>query len=100
MRIKGVTSFVTPFEGNHIPREFGNQPWVAHQNIPPKLHRIPSGFQIMINLQQEIQVHSSLTNLLDMLRALSLAKIESLIAADVNLIAAEVWQEIIVKFSH
>src|SRR5436853_7619079 len=66
-------------------------------DIAPELHRMTARCDIIVNLQQKVEVHAPFTTLLNCCSAAPLTEVEGLIAADVEHVAGEVRQELVVQ---
>ena len=81
-----------PIPDDDISRQFWYQFGVIHQDIAPELHRQTAGFYFPVDFQQEVKINSPGTLFLDDGFTVSKPEINGFIAADIELLAAEMGQ--------
>ena len=52
---------ITPLQRDDRPRQFGDQPRLMNNNVPPEHHRPPAGRDKLVNPSQKIQINPRLS---------------------------------------
>ena len=72
---------------------------MIHDDVIPELHGSPTPLHQIVDLEQEVQIHSAYASLLTGSISLALTQIESLITTDVELATGEVGEQFIVELA-
>ena len=100
MLLERVIRLIAPLQRDDVARHFGHQLRVLHDDVAPELHGAAARLHLAVDLEQEIQVDTARAALLDRLFAAHLAQVDRLVAADVELPAAEMRQQLVEDAAH
>jgi hypothetical protein len=92
-----VVELVAPFHGDGVFGQLGNELGALDDDVAPKLHRVAASRNGSMNLLQEVEVDALGATLFTRLLAAAEAQVEGLVEADIEDLAREVRQQLVIQ---